>query len=61
MVRLAEIMGCKVGRLPSSYLGLPLCHGSVSKSLWDPVLESTGKSCLFGRQITYLWAEGSPL
>eukprot|EP00268_Persea_americana_P005045 TRINITY_DN11696_c0_g1_i1.p1 TRINITY_DN11696_c0_g1~~TRINITY_DN11696_c0_g1_i1.p1 ORF type:complete len:177 (+),score=18.27 TRINITY_DN11696_c0_g1_i1:467-997(+) len=37
-----EILGCKVGPvgdLPASYLGLPLCLGSVSKSMWNPVVE----------------------
>lgn len=36
----AGIMGCKVGALPISYLGLPLCVGQVKKSLWNPVVES---------------------
>lgn len=36
---LARIMGCRVGSLPTSYLGLPLTTGSVSKSLWNPVVE----------------------
>lgn len=36
---LADILGCKVGSLPTSYLGLPLCIGSASKPLWSPVVE----------------------
>lgn len=36
---LVELWGCKVGSLPTSYLGLPLCTGGVSKSLWNPVVE----------------------
>lgn len=35
---LADIMGCKVGALSASYLGLPLC--APSKCLWNPVVES---------------------
>lgn len=35
----AEVMGSKVGSLPSSYLGLPLSIGSISKSLWNPMVE----------------------
>lgn len=37
--RLADIMGCNVGSFPTSYLGLLLSIGSVSKSLWNPVVE----------------------
>lgn len=30
----AEILGCRVADLPASYLGLPLCVGSVIKLQW---------------------------
>eukprot|EP00268_Persea_americana_P030335 TRINITY_DN29385_c0_g1_i1.p1 TRINITY_DN29385_c0_g1~~TRINITY_DN29385_c0_g1_i1.p1 ORF type:complete len:259 (+),score=21.37 TRINITY_DN29385_c0_g1_i1:957-1733(+) len=40
---LAELLGCKAGVLPSTYLGLPLCSGVASKSLWTPVLERMAK------------------
>ena len=36
---LADLFGCRAGSLPSSYLGLPLCHSSASKSMSQPVLE----------------------
>lgn len=37
--RLANLIGCKVGSFPMSYLGQPLCIGAASKSTWIPVLE----------------------
>lgn len=39
LLYLTDILDCKVASLPSSYLGLPLCIGLVSKSLWNPVVE----------------------
>lgn len=36
---LANVFGCKVGNLPSKYLGLPLCLGLPKKHLWDSVLK----------------------
>lgn len=36
---LADLKGCKVGSLLRSYLGLPLCPGRVTKTLWIPVVE----------------------
>lgn len=39
LLQYAEILGCKAGDLPASYLGLPLCLGPVSKSMWNPVVE----------------------
>lgn len=41
--RLAQLMGCNLGSLPSSYLGLPLSEGRVPKSLWNPVVEKLEK------------------
>ncbi|XP_077239712.1 uncharacterized protein LOC143880611 [Tasmannia lanceolata] len=37
--RLANIMGCPLESLPSSYLGLPLGMGRPHKSEWDPIVE----------------------
>lgn len=31
LCKYADILGCRVGDLPVSYLGLPLCLGSVNK------------------------------
>lgn len=39
MVAFAEMIGCKVSKLLSSYLGLPFCLGAASKSLWSPVMK----------------------
>ena len=36
---LAEILGCKVGTLPMSYLGMPLGASHNSPSIWNPILE----------------------
>lgn len=36
---LVDIMGCKVDSLPSCFLGLPLCQGTIPKSLWNLVVE----------------------
>ena len=36
---LAEILGCKVGKLPMSYLGMPLEASHNSPSIWNPILE----------------------
>lgn len=36
---LAWILGCKIGFLPSSYLGLPLGAKFKSKAMWDPGIE----------------------
>lgn len=34
MTLLTDIMGCKVGTLPATCLGLPLSVGCGSKALW---------------------------
>ena len=36
---LAEILGCRVGTLPISYLGMPLGASHNSPSIWNPILE----------------------
>ena len=36
---LALEVGCKVGRLPTSYLGLPLGANHKSVAIWDGVEE----------------------
>ena len=36
---LAEILGCRVGTLPMSYLGMPLGTSHKSPSIWNPILE----------------------
>lgn len=42
-LHLVDIMGCKVGTLPSVYLGLPLCGDLVPKVSWNSVVERGGK------------------
>ena len=36
---LVEILGCRVGTLPMSYLGMPLGTSHKSPSIWNPILE----------------------
>ena len=36
---LAEILGCRVGALPMTYLGMPLWASHKSPSIWNPILE----------------------
>ena len=36
---LADILGCRVGSLPMSYLGMPLGASHNSLSIWNPILE----------------------
>ena len=38
-----DLFGCKAGSIATSDLGLPLCLGSASKALWQPVLERLEK------------------
>ena len=37
--RLVEILGCRVGALPMTYLGMPLGASYKSPSIWNPILE----------------------
>lgn len=39
VLHLAEVLGCIAGSLSTTYLGLPLCLGSSSKTLWNLVVE----------------------
>ena len=36
---LAETLGCRVGALPMTYLGMPLGASNKSPSIWNPILE----------------------
>eukprot|EP00268_Persea_americana_P013886 TRINITY_DN16150_c0_g1_i1.p1 TRINITY_DN16150_c0_g1~~TRINITY_DN16150_c0_g1_i1.p1 ORF type:complete len:125 (+),score=16.77 TRINITY_DN16150_c0_g1_i1:1730-2104(+) len=38
-LKYADILSCMMGDPPTSYLGLPLCLGSASKSMWNLVVE----------------------
>ena len=39
LLKCSEIMGCKVGKLPAMNLGMPLCSGQVTPSMWNTVVE----------------------
>ena len=39
LVKYADIMACRVGGLPATYLGMPSCLGSAKKSLWNPAVK----------------------
>ena len=39
MHALAESLGCRVGTLPMTYLGMPLGASYNSPSIWNPILE----------------------
>ena len=53
LLKCSEILGCKIGELPISYLGMPLCSRWVTKSLWNPVVERVERK-LFSWKATYL-------
>ena len=58
MGRFAEILGCKVGSFPVTYLGLPLCGGQANKVVWNPVVEKEWKeNYLLVKQTICLWEE----
>lgn len=39
IVSLAWLLGCIIGSLPASYLGLPLGANYKAKAIWQPVIE----------------------
>ena len=39
MHALAEILGCRIGTLPMTYLGMPLGASYKSPTIWNPILE----------------------
>lgn len=41
---LAEILGCRVGTLPMTYLGMPLGVSYKAPSIWNPILEKLKES-----------------
>ena len=50
---LAEFLGCRVGTLPMSYLGMPLGASHNSPSIWNQILEKI-KRKLAGWKKLYL-------
>lgn len=53
LVKLADILGCKTGQVPISYLGLPLSVGKAKKQALNPVEEKLEKK-LSTWKATYL-------
>ncbi|KAK1302356.1 hypothetical protein QJS10_CPB12g00900 [Acorus calamus] len=52
---LAQAVGCLVHSFPSSALGLPLICGSMTKALWDPLIQRFHKRLAGwrGRHLSY--------
>ena len=40
---LAEILGCRVGALPMTYLGMSLGASHKSPFIWNPILEKVNR------------------
>ena len=36
---LAKLLGCRIGSLPITYLGMPLGASHKSPTVWNPILE----------------------
>ena len=43
IVALANILQCRVGRLPMKYLGMPLGTSFKSAAIWNPILKKMEK------------------
>jgi hypothetical protein len=50
---LADIMGCRIGSLPMSYLGMPLGANFKSKTVWNSILEKKECNWQGGKVFTY--------
>uniref|UniRef100_A0A7N2KZU0 Reverse transcriptase domain-containing protein n=1 Tax=Quercus lobata TaxID=97700 RepID=A0A7N2KZU0_QUELO len=50
---LAEILGCRIGSLPMTYLGMPLGASHKSPTIWNPILEKIERK-LVGWKKMYL-------
>ena len=55
---LAAELGCRVGSLPTTYLGLPFGAARKSVAVWDGVGERMRKGSLFGKEVASLKEEG---
>lgn len=53
ILMLVDIMGCKVGSLPATYLGLLLCLGGPSKALLNLVVESGMQACALESKVSF--------
>ena len=54
---LAEILGCRIGSLPMSYLNMPLGASHKSLTIWNPILEKI-ECKLAGWKKLYLSKDG---
>ncbi|RVX16059.1 hypothetical protein CK203_005639 [Vitis vinifera] len=52
ILEMAAELGCRVGSLPSHYLGLPLGVPNRASSMWDGVEERSGGDLRFGKDST---------
>ena len=57
LVALARILQCRVGSLPTKYLGTPLGTSFKAASIWNPILEKMEKK-LSGWKRLYLFKGG---
>ena len=53
IIILANILQCRVGKLPMKYLGMPLGTSFKSVAIWNPILEKMEKK-LSGWKCFYL-------
>ncbi|KAL6329837.1 hypothetical protein AAG906_037550 [Vitis piasezkii] len=62
MEKFVEVLGCKVGTLPTTYLGLPLGAPYKSSRVWEMVEQRFEKGLVMADwkifKETYLWEEG---
>ena len=56
---LADIIGCRIGSLPMSYLGMPLGANFKSKTVWNFILEK--KECKLARWKSLYLSKGGRL
>ena len=54
---LAKFLGCRIGALPMTYLGMPLGASHKSPSIWNPILEKIERK-LAGWKKLYLSKSG---
>ncbi|RVW31726.1 LINE-1 retrotransposable element ORF2 protein [Vitis vinifera] len=57
---IVSVLGCRIGKLPSSYLGLPLGAPFKSPRVWDVVEERFKSACPYGRDNIFPKGEDLP-
>ena len=55
---LSKILGCQIGSLPMTYLGIPLGASHKSPSIWNPILGNFTGNWLGGRSCICLKVVG---